>query len=165
MKRKRMLLVIVVAAVVFISGIALIAPAPNVPRVTLAFLGFSNALPFLGAPEVVRSPRAVFQVTNHTAVKLAYYVEAHASQPGGKGSSETKSGNGLPGFSAGLIMVPTPMDTNGWKFEVIASITRPRPGWQQWVHEMFKQFGTRSVFAGPARTYPQFTNTWTTPPL
>src|ERR1051325_846295 len=75
LKRKGAILAIAIASVVLVSGILLMARASSIPRVTVSFLGFSNALPFLGAPEVVRSPRAVFQVTNHTALKLAYHVK------------------------------------------------------------------------------------------
>jgi len=159
MKRKGAFLAFAFVAVVFISGILLMAPAP---RVTVSFLCFTNALPFLGAPEEVRSPQAVFQVTNHTALKLAYHVEAHGSQPGGKGSSVTQAGEDLPGNGTGTFMVS---GTNGWRFEVVASISRPRPAWQHRVREIGKKLGTRSIFVGPAATYPQFTNIWTTPEL
>lgn len=165
LKRKGAILAIAIASVVLVSGILLMARASSTPRVTVSFLGFSNALPFLGAPEVVRSPRAVFQVTNHTALKLAYHVEAHGSRPGDKGSSVTEAGDDLPGYGTGTFMVSTAAGTNGWRFEVVASISRPRPAWQHRVREIGKKLGTRPIFVGPARTYPQFTNIWTTPAL
>jgi hypothetical protein len=165
MKRKGAILAIAVSAVVFVGRILLTAPAPHAPRVTVSFLGISNALPFLGAPEEVRSPRAVFEVTNHTALRMAYHAEAHGSQPGGKGSSTTQAGDELSAYGTGTFMVATDAGTNGWRFEVVAYISRPRPAWQHRVREIAKKLGMRPIFVGPARTYPQFTNIWTTPQL
>src|SRR5262245_48815206 len=128
MKRKRAILAVAVLVVLLVGAILLTAPESLPPRPsTVSFLGFSNALPFVGAPEEVRGHHAVFQVTNHTTSRIAYHVKAHASQPGGKGSAVTQAGNDLPGHGAGTFMVPTATDTNGWRFEVVTSILRPRP--------------------------------------
>ena len=163
MKRKGVILATVVAAVVFVSGILLTAPAPRAPRVTVSLAGFSNALPFVGAPEEVRSLQAVFQVTNHTALRIGYHIEVHGSQRAG--SSMTQAGDELPGYGTGTFMVSTSTGTNGWIFHVVSSISRPRPAWQHRVREIAKKFLKRPIFVGPARTYPQFTNIWTTPQL
>jgi hypothetical protein len=167
MKRNGAILVIAVVVVVaFVGWFLLTAPAPSPPRLlTVSFLGFSNALPFLGAPEEVRSVRAVFQVTNHTALRMGYQIQAHGAQIGGKGSAATQAGDELPGYGTGTFMVPTDVGSNGWRFLVVSTISRPRPAWQQRVREIAKKLGAHPVFVGPARTYPQFTNIWTTPQL
>jgi len=162
MKRKGAILLLVIV-VAFVCGFLLTAPAPRAPQVTVSFTGFSNALPFVGAPEEVRSLRAVFQVTNQTALRIAYRVQADAFQPGGNGSSTTYSGDELSGYGTGTFLLSTDAGSNGWTFHVITSISRPRPAWQHRVREIAKKFGARRVFIGPAKTYPQFTNTWTTP--
>ncbi len=164
MKRKSVILAATLVVVAIVSGILLIAPAPDPPRpMTVSFLGFSNALPFLGASEEVRSLRAVFQVTNHTATTMIYHSEAHGSQVGGKGSSVTIASNELPGYGTGTFMVSADYGTNGWTFLVVTSSSRPRPAWQQRVRKLSKWLGAPRIFVGPVRTYPQFTNTWTTP--
>lgn len=165
MKLKSAILAIATCGVLIVAGILLTMTGPSTPQVTVSFLGFSNALPFPGAPEVVRSHRAVFQVTNHTDLRLAYHVEAHGSHPGGEGSSVTETGDDLPGHGTGTFLVSTAAGTNGWKFEVATSISLQRPSWQHNVREIGKKLGTRPIFVGPARTYPQFTNIWTTPNL
>ena len=161
--RRGAVLAIAVTAAAIVGGMLLMLTAPTAPRVTVSFLGFSNALPFLGAPEEVRGPRAVFQVTNHTDLKLAFQVKAHGFRPGGEGSSVTQAGDDLPGYGTSMFMISSTAGTNGWRFEVVTSISRPRPAWQHRIREMGKKLGTRPVFVGPAYTYPEFTNVWTTP--
>jgi hypothetical protein len=98
-------------------------------------------------------------------LRLAYHVEAYGSQPEGKGSSMTQAGDELAGHGTGTFMVSTAAGTNGWRFEVVASISRPRPAWQHYIREIAKKVGAHPIFVGPAKTYPQFTNIWTTPQM
>ena len=163
MRQKATILAIAVAGLLLVGGILLTALVPPEPRVTVSFLGFTNALPFLGAPGKVRSPGAAFQVTNHTALRMAYDVEAQGFQPSGKRSSATHAGAELPAHGTGTFMVYTSAGTNGWKFEVVGSISRPRPAWQHLVGKIAKEVGLPPIFVGPARTYPHFTNLWTSP--
>jgi len=165
MKRKGVILVIALVAVAIVIKVFLTGPAPDPPRpITVSFIGFSNALPFLGALEEVRSLQAVFQVTNHTATRMAYHSEAQASRVEGKRSSMTRASYELSGNGTGTFMVSTAYGTNGWTFLVVSSSSRPRPVWQQRLREYSKWLGTPPIFVGPARTSPQFTNVWTTPP-
>ncbi len=166
MNQKRVFLAIAFMAVALITGVLLKAAGSGSTRLlTVSFLGFSNALPFLAAPEEIRSLQGVFEVTNHTAWKMGYLIQAHGYEIRGMGSSSTQAGGELPGNGTGTFMVSTAVATNGWKFEAVVSISKPRPDWQQRVREIAKKFGAHSVFIGPARTYPPFTNKWTIPQL
>jgi len=166
MKRKSLILAVGLVGAAIVIGFFRIALAPEPPRpMTVSFLGFTNALPFPGAPEEVRSLRAVFQVTNHLARTMTYHTEAHGSQVRGKNSSVTHASYELQGHRTGTFMLSTDAGTNAWTFVVATSSSRPRPAWQHRVYKISKWLGARPLFVGPARTYPQFTNVWTTPDL
>lgn len=164
MKRRRVFFAVGPMALAIAIGYLLIAqsPAPSRP-VTIAFLGFTNALPFVGAPEELRSLRAIFQVTNHEARTMTYHSKAHASQAGGKGSSLTHANFEVPAHGTRTFMLSTIAATNQWTFTVVTSSSRPRPAWQHRIRELSKRFGGPRVFIGPAQTYHSFTNVWMTP--
>jgi len=164
MKRKAAILVGALFAVAVVTKFLLTAPTPDAARpISVSFVGFSNALPFLGAPEEVRGLRAVFQVTNHTATRIAYRSEVDGSQVKSNGSTGGMASYELPANGTGTFMVSTQNGSNGWTFLVVSSGWRPRPSWQHRVGELSKRVGGSPVFVGPERTYPKVTNIWTTP--
>ena len=166
MKRKRVIVAIGVVGVAIVIGNLLMAPAAAPPRpMTVSFVGFTNALPFAGAPEEVRGLNAEFQVTNHLARSMTYHCVAHGSQAGvrARGSSVAHASYEIPAHGSGTFMLSTDSGTNEWTFVVVTSSSRPRPAWQHRIRGFSKWLGGPRVFLGPAKTYPPYTNTWKTP--
>ncbi len=159
MKIKAAIIAILVAVLALVSGWLGKARTPLMPRVTVAFLGYTNALPFPGAPEVTRSHRAWFQITNHTALNLFYMANAVVTSAS-NGSPGTYKSHDLKRHGISDFMVSISERDNQWRVDVVTTILRPRPTWQNHASEIGKWLGLPRFFVGPAQTYPPFTNHW-----
>ena len=132
--------------------------------VSVPFFGFTNE-PAIG--EAVRANgnewEALFYLTNHTASKMGFHVDVDASGVGSNSvSSFAAAAGNLAAHTAYTLPVLTPGGTNGWRFLLVATISGPRPPWQQGVRALLSRVGAHPLFLASDRTYPQFTNVWTT---
>ena len=132
--------------------------------VPVSFLGFTNE-PASG--EAVRAAgnecEALFQLTNHTASKMRFHVLLDASGVGSNSVSSLAAAWGnLAAHAAYTLPVLTPGGTNGWRLLLVATISGPRPPWQQGVQALLSRVGAHPLFLASDRTYPQVTNVWTT---
>jgi hypothetical protein len=164
MKRKSIILVPGLLALAF--GVASLLPAaPSHPPASVTFLGFTNSP--VGSEELLATgnePEALFRLTNNTASRLGFHIQLDAQ---GTGSNTLYSlamaAGDLDGHSVYTIPVVTPRGTNKWRFVVVSSISGPRPVWQQRIRMLAARVGVHSLVPYSDRTYPQFTNLWTTP--
>ncbi len=158
MKRKGAILAMAVVALLLGVGILSRGRAPLEPRVTIAFLGFTNALPHPEAPEETPSREAVFQVTNHTALTLVYTGVIRAGRMGGLSSAMTEGTRDLPGHGTSNFGISVEAGATPWNFDVVAHVSRPRPAWQLRTKELAKWLGLPPIFVGTTRVYPCWTN-------
>jgi hypothetical protein len=106
------------------------AARPESP-VSVAFLGFTNrAL----QPEVpgtgleVAMPTSVFQVTNHSDVRLTCQVTVDAFRPGSNRSEVHVSQPSLLGSRAAeVIFVPVLESSHGWRYDVVVDVVDSWP--------------------------------------
>jgi len=137
---------------------------PSAWPVTISFLGYTNQPAGSEAAAAVSNERqALFRLTNNTASRLAFRTDVDASGVGSNDVTSLASASGdLAGHSAYTIPVVTPGDTHGWRFLVVTSVSGPRASWQQRIRMLLGRAGIHPPFLASDRTYPQFTNVWTT---
>ena len=147
---------LVVLAMIALVFYWMVAPL-HTPDVTLSHLGFTNWTVHLAFKRGVRHS-VVFQLTNHTAMRLTYDVLGYVSPSAGKRPCLRALQQDLAPHGTGTLWMPLGSRSNSWRYEFLTTISESRPIWQEYVGQLCRKRGIPRVFVGPARTFPSFTN-------